>query len=249
MTDKSSFCREGERLDDLERDGLMLLQHPGRFCYGVDAVLLTWFAAVSGMDEVLDLCTGSGVVPILLSAKTDARRLIGLEIQDEVADMAARSVRLNHLEDRVEIVRGDVREAASLFGRSRFSAVTVNPPYISGGAGLMGRDASRNIARHELLCTLDDVLQAASDVLVPGGHFFMVHRPYRLGDIFAGMDRVRISPCRLCMVHPKTSSPATLVLVEGVRGGRTQVKVDPPVILFTEDGHETAQIRRIHGKE
>ena len=249
MREETSLLKSGERLDDLERDGLRLLQHPGRFCYGVDAVLLSWFARAKEGDQVLDLCTGSGVVPILMSAKTKGEHFTGLEIQEEVADMAERSVRLNGLSGRIDIVCGDLKDAPELLGRSRFDVVTVNPPYMSGGGGLMGRDASRNIARHEILCTLEDVLFSAAGLLKPGGRFFMVHRPARLGDIFAGMRQARMSVDRLCLVHPKASRPATLALIEGVRGGSTQVKADPPVILFEEDGSETRQIRVIHGKE
>ena len=249
MKQLSSLCKEGERLDDLERNGLVLLQHPGRFCYGVDAVLLSWFARAASEDDVLDLCTGSGVVPILMSARTAARHFTGLEIQEEMADMARRSVLLNDLSDRIDIVCGDAGQAAAIFGKASFSAVTVNPPYISGGAGIIGPDSSRNIARHELLCTLEDILKSSADVLKPGGRFFMVHRPFRLNDIITGMSRCGISPSRLCFVHPRLSRPATLVLIEGVRGGRTQPAADPPVILYTEDGRETRMIREIHGKE
>lgn len=238
----------GERLDDLERDGLRLIQHPGRFCYGVDAVLLSWFARAKEGERVLDLCTGTGVIPILMTAKTQGQYFTGLEIQPEVADMASRSVKLNHLERKVQIVCGDVKEADSLFGRSVFDVVTVNPPYMAGGSGLVGADYSKAVSRHEILCSLEDVITESAKVLVPGGRMYMVHRPYRLGDIICLMKQVRMSPRRLCMVYPKVTEEANLVLIEGIRGGNTQLRSEAPVILFDEDGQETGLIRRIHGR-
>ena len=165
----ASKLLEGERIDDLERDGLVLIQHEGRFCFGVDAVLLSWFASVREGEQVLDLCTGTGVIPILLTAKTQGMHFTGLEIQQEVADMAARSVTLNGLEQRVDIVCGDVKEASQLFGGASFQVVTVNPPYMAGGSGLVGGDYSKAVSRHELLCTLEDVIREGVKVLVPGG--------------------------------------------------------------------------------
>lgn len=240
---------EGERIDDLERGGLRLIQHRDRFCFGVDAVLLSWFARASAGENVLDLCTGTGVVPILMTAKTAARHFTGLEIQQEVADMARRSVSLNGLEDRVDIICGDVKEASHIFGGASFQALTVNPPYMAGGSGLVGGDYSKAVSRHEILCSLEDVIREGVRVLEPGGRLYMVHRPYRIGDIIRLMQKYRMSPRRMCLVYPKLSQEANLVLIEGIRGGNTQVRVEPPVILFDESGKETVQIRQIHGKQ
>lgn len=237
-----------ERVDDLERDGLVLIQNKKRFRYGVDAVLLSWFARAKEGETVLDLCTGTGVIPILMTAKTSARHFTGLEIQPEVAGMASRSVKLNGLEDRVSIVTGDVKEASQLFGGASFDVVTVNPPYLAGNGGLHNEDESKAISRHEILCSLDDVVRESSKVLKPGGRIYMVHRPFRLTDILVAMTKYRISPRRLCMVYPRVSREANLVLVEGVRGGRTQIKAEAPVILQEENGEETLLIRQIHGR-
>lgn len=243
-----SELKIGERLDDLERDGLRLIQHPGRFCYGVDAVLLSWFARAKEGEKVLDLCTGTGVVPILMTAKTKGDHFTGLEIQAEVADMAKRSVALNRLEEKVTIVCGDLKNAKDLFGKSAFDAVTVNPPYMAGGSGLVGGDYSKAVSRHEILCSLEDVIREGVQVLVPGGRMYMVHRPYRLADIICLMKKYRMSPRRLCMVYPKVSEEANLILVEGIRGANTQIRVEAPVVLFEEDGQETDVIKKIHGR-
>lgn len=248
MISEPKTLRSGERLDDLERDGLMLIQHPGRFCYGVDAVLLSWFARAAEEENVLDLCTGTGVIPILMTAKTKAAHFTGLEIQKEVAEMAARSVALNHLEEKVSIVCGDLKQAGELFGKSTFNVVTVNPPYMAGGSGLVGGDYSKAVSRHEILCNLEDVIREGMQVLVSGGRMYMVHRPYRLGDIICLMKKYRMSPRRLCMVHPKCSQEANLVLIEGIRGGNTQIRVEAPLFLFDENGQESDSIKRIHGR-
>lgn len=244
----TSELKPGERLDDLERDGLKLIQHPGRFCYGVDAVILSWFAKAFEGEKVLDLCTGTGVVPILMTAKTKGLHFTGLEIQEEVAEMAKRSVAINHLEEKVSIVCGDLKDTKALFGRSAFQVVTVNPPYMAGGSGLVGGDYSKAVSRHEILCSLEDVIREGANVLVPGGRMYMVHRPYRLSDIICLMAKYRMSPRRLCMVHPKPSAQANLVLIEGMKGGNTQVRVEEPLFLFDEAGNESNQIKRIHGR-
>ena len=243
-----SELKPGERLDDLERNGLMLIQHPGRFCYGVDAVLLSWFAKAYEGERVLDFCTGTGVIPILMTAKTAASHFTGLEIQEEVAKMASRSVVLNHLEDKVSIVCGDLKNTKTLFGKGVFNVVTVNPPYMAGGSGLVGADYSKAVSRHEILCSLEDVIRESANVLVAGGRMYMVHRPYRLGDIICLMKQYKMSTRRLCMVHPKASQGANLVLIEGIRGGNTQIRVEAPLVLFDEDGQESKQIKMIHGR-
>lgn len=237
-----------ERIDDLERNGLVLIQNAKRFRYGVDAVLLSWFARAKEGERVLDLCTGTGVIPILMTAKTKAKHFTGLEIQKEVADMAARSVKLNRLEERVSMVQGDVKEASVIFGGASFDVITVNPPYLAADGGLHNEDQSKAVSRHELLCSLEDVIRESSRVLRPGGRLYMVHRPFRLTDIIVLMQQYRISPRRLCMVYPRVTREANLVLIEGIRGGKTQIKAEAPVILQEENGEETLLVKQIHGR-
>lgn len=244
----AASLRPDERIDDLERDGLLLIQNAKRFRYGVDAVLLSWFARAKEGERVLDLCTGTGVVPILMTAKTKAKHFTALEIQAEVADMARRSVVLNGLEERVLIVEGDVKEASRIFGGASFDVVTVNPPYLAEHGGIHNEDMSKAISRHEILCSLEDVIRESTKVLKAGGRLYMVHRPFRLGDIMTLMAKYKMSPRRLAMVYPKASKEANLVLIEGIRGGKTQVKAEAPVILMEEDGSESLTIKRIHGR-
>ena len=172
--------KPGERLDDLQRNGYRIIQDPDKFCFGMDAVLLSGFASAPDGGRVLDLGTGTGIIPILMAAKTGAKELVGLEIQPESAEMANRSVILNDLEEKVKIVEGDIKEAGELFEAASFDVVTSNPPYMIGGHGLQNPDGPKAIARHEVLCDLEDVVKAAARCLKPGGKFYMVHRPFRL---------------------------------------------------------------------
>ena len=170
----------GERLDDLERNGYKIIQHENKFCFGMDAVLLSGFARVKEGEQVLDLGTGTGIIPILLAGKTRGRHFTGLEIQRESADMAMRSVRYNHLDERISIIEGDIREADTLFRAASFDVITCNPPYMTEHHGLVNPGQPKAIARHEILCTLEDVLTQSARLLKPGGKFYLVHRPFRL---------------------------------------------------------------------
>lgn len=183
--------KPGERLDDLQRNGYRIIQDPGRFCFGMDAVLLAGFAKVKPGERVVDLGTGTGIIPILLEARTKGASFTGLEIQAESADMARRSVLLNDLQDRVHIVDGDIKEAVQIFGAASCHVVTSNPPYMTEHHGLQNPDQPKAIARHEVLCTLHDVVSQAAGLLMPGGRFYMVHRPFRLAGDYDGTVRLR----------------------------------------------------------
>lgn len=236
-----------ERLDELHRNGYYIIQDPGRFCFGMDAVLLSGFARVKTGEKALDLGTGTGIIPILLEAKTEGQHFTGLEIQPESADMAARSVAYNRLEERIKIVVGDIKDASKLFGASSFDVITTNPPYMIGQHGLVSEGDAKAIARHEILCDLDDILRESAKLLVPGGRFYMVHRPFRLAEIFSKMVAIGIEPKRMRLVYPYVDKEPNMVLIEGSRGGKSRLTVEKPLIVFREQGVYTEEITEIYG--
>ena len=239
--------KEQERIDDLHRNGYQIIQKENGFCFGMDAVLLSGFATVKPGERALDLGTGTGIIPILLAAKTEGEHFTGLEIQEEMAEMAARSVRLNHLEEKIDIITGDIKEAGHRFGGASFDVVTTNPPYMNDSHGLKNPDLPKAIARHEVLCTLDDVVREGARVLRPGGRFYMVHRPHRLIEIISALTRYRLEPKRMKLVHPFVDKEANMVLIEAVRGGRSMIKVEKPLIVYKEQGVYTDEIYDIYG--
>ena len=239
--------KAGERLDDLERNGYRIIQNPDVFCFGMDAVLLSGFVRTADGTKVLDLGCGNGIIPILLAAKTGASGITGLEIQEYSADMAERSVRLNKLEGKISIVRGDIKEAAGIFEAASFDTVTSNPPYIKGGKGLTNPGAPKAIARHELMCSLEDVVSAAQYLLRPGGAFFMVHRPQRLSEIFICLSRHGLEPKRMKLVYPFIDHEPNMVLLEARRGGRPQLNIEKPLIVYKSEGVYSDEIYDIYG--
>lgn len=241
--------REEERLDDLECKGYQIIQNKNWFCFGTDAVLLSWFTRVKESERVLDMGTGTGVIPILLEAKTLGQQFVGLEIQESIADMARRSVAWNHLEDKIQIQVGDIKEASKLFGGASFHIVTSNPPYMPANTGVQNLDKSKAAARHEIYCTLEDVIREASKVLKANGRFYMVHRPERLGDIMAALVKYKLKLKRFQSVHPFVEKEASLILIEAVKYGNPYVKVEPPIILYERPGVFTEQYKVIYGKK
>lgn len=239
--------KENERIDDLERNGYRIIQDTGRFCFGMDAVLLSGFARVKDGAAVLDLGTGTGIIPILLEAKTGAAHLTGLEIQEDSADMARRSVRLNGLEEKIDIVTGDIKEADSLFDAASFDVVTSNPPYMTDKHGLTNPSDAKAIARHEILCTLGDVVAQAAKLLKPGGNFYMVHRPFRLAEIMITLREYKLEPKRMQLVYPYVDKEPNMVLIEANRGGRPRMTVEKPLIVYKEPGVYMPEICDIYG--
>ena len=334
MINESDILRPGERIDDLQRggtagtaepadggappQGLRIIQDPARFCFGMDAVLLSAYVQMKKARRGLDLGTGNGIIPILLSDRTDCRHLTGLEIQPASADLAARSVALNSLEERISIVQGDIREADRIFAAASFDFITCNPPYRTVGSGkVSGRDHAssgkkvpgadhasgekkapgadgveptcssaeatgldrrsasksekttspdcrsasksvettspdhdfgaenkedplngldpRAIARHELLCTFDDVARAAAKLLRPGGHFYLVHRPMRLPELITTLCGRGLEPKRMRFVYPHADQAPNMVLIDCVRGGGPELRVEPPLIVYEKD--------------
>lgn len=237
----------GERIDELQRNGYRIIQNPERFCFGMDAVLLSGFARAKKQERCLDLGCGNGIIPILMEAKTEGKHFTGLEIQPESADMARRSVALNGLQDRIDIVEGDIKDASKIFGASSFHVVTTNPPYMTAQHGLTNLYEAKTIARHEVLCNLEDIIRESARLLMPGGRFYMVHRPFRLAEIISLMVQYRMEPKRMRLVYPYVDREPNMVLIEGLRGGKSRMTVEKPLIVYKEPRKYTDEIYDVYG--
>ena len=303
----ADLVRPGERVDDLQRAGLRIIQDPELFCFGMDAVLLSAYVQMKKARRGLDLGTGNGIIPILLSDRTDCLSLTGLEIQEASADLAKRSVALNGLGDRISIVRGDIREADRIFAAASFDFITCNPPYRQAGSGritgtpagggkaigtsagsgritgtpagggkAIGTPAGNNprgqsqengqpkgdaapdqtagtcgidpraIARHEILCSFEDVVRAAAALLRPGGHFYLVHRPLRLAELITKLCMNGLEPKRMRLVYPHVDKAPNMVLLDCVRGGAPELRVEPPLIVYDGNGTYTPELLEIY---
>lgn len=235
-----------ETIDDLQ-NGFHIIQKSDGFRFGIDAVLLSDFAKCSA-DRMIDLCTGTGVIPVLLAAKTGIKRFDAIEIQPEIAEMAQRSVQLNQLSDRIHIKCADLKEAPVIYGKSVFDAVSVNPPYMKFGSGLRNPDNAKLISRHEIKCTLEDVISVSAALLKPHGKLFMVHRPHRLTDIISTMREYRLEPKILRFVAPHIGKEPNLVLINGVKDSAPELKLLPQLYVYDTNGNYTKEIDEIYGR-
>ena len=233
----------GEQLDDLQ-NGYHIIQSRQGFRYGIDAVLLSAFARVKPGEKVLDMGTGTGILPILLAAKTPGRCFTGLEIQEKSAKMARRSVAFNGLEEKIRIVTGDIKEAAAIFGPASFDVAVSNPPYMTGQHGLVNPEQEKAIARHEVLCTLEDLVRETATVLTSRGRFYLVHRPFRLAEI---MMKYRLEPKRMQLVYPYVDREPNMVLLEACKNGNPRITVEKPLIVYEQPGQYTRQVREMYG--
>lgn len=233
-----------ETLEDLQLKGLFILQKRGSFRFGMDAVLLSNFVSVKKHQTVLDLGTGTGIIPILLSAKTEAKKIIGIELQPEIAEMAKRSVQGNDLTDKVEILQGDIRNLSTTLCAASFDVITSNPPYTRVGSGQINPEETKAISRHEIYCTLEDVLINGAKMLKPQGDFFMVHRPDRLTDVLEGMRKVKLEPKILRMVVPRVGDAPSLFLVKAIKNGNPGgLKIMPDLFIYDHKGEYTEEAR------
>ncbi len=220
-----------EAAEELGEGGLKIIQKKRGFRFGTDAVALVHFAKNAVCTSMLDLCTGSGIIPVLFSAYNKCPDIRGIEIQEDIADMAQRTVRMNALENRIKITAGDLREAENFFPKHYFDVITCNPPYIKAGAGIVGEADTKIISRHEVMCRLEDVIRVSASLLNQRGRLFIVHKPFRLTDIFCLMREYKIEPKRMQSVYAGTDRPPSLVLVEGLAGGGSDLRIEKPVIL------------------
>lgn len=242
--------KNNERIDDLQYKGLKIIQNEKDFCFGIDAVLLSDFAKGIKKDSyVVDLCTGNGIVAILLSGKTKAKEIVGVEIQEHVAEMANRSVEMNNIQNRVKIVNEDLTKLKDKIKAGSVDAITVNPPYKAKNSGLINERDTKTIARHEISCTLEDIIIESARILKSSGNLFMIHKTERLVDILSLMRKYKIEPKRIRFVHPNVNEAPNLVLVEGVRSGRAFLKVEKPLYVYKTNGEYTEDIKEIYGLE
>lgn len=247
MDETNVILKENERIDDLQRCGLRIIQNSEKFCFGMDAVLLSSFAKAKTGEEVLDLGTGTGIIPIIMQAKTQGKHFTGIDIQEESVEMANRSIIMNNQQQVVSVCQMDIKEVAKHFKAASFDVVTSNPPYMTDKHGLVNPDMPKAIARHEILCDLEDVISAADHVLKPNGRFYMVHRPFRLVEIITALTAHKLEPKRIKLVYPYVDKEPNMVLIEAIKGAKRRVTVEKPLIVYKEQGKYTDEIYDIYG--
>lgn len=236
-----------EQLDTL-LNGHKIIQNPQKFMFGIDAVLLSHFASseIRNQDCVVDLGTGTGIIPLLLETSSNAKKIYGLEIQSESADMANRSVKLNNLQEKIQILQGDIKTVSENFEKYSINAVTSNPPYMINEHGKQNPNDAKKIARHEILCNLEDVISAAEYLLKPNGKFFMIHRPFRLSEIFGLLQKYKMEPKRMQLIHPFVNKEPNIVLIEARKNANPRLKIEKPLFVYKEPGIYTEEINLIY---
>ncbi|MFA5523201.1 MAG: tRNA1(Val) (adenine(37)-N6)-methyltransferase [Tissierellales bacterium] len=243
------MLKENERIDDLGCKGLRIIQNTEGFCFGMDAVLLSNFCDIKKNSELVDLGTGTGIIPLLVWAKNQTKKIYAIEIQEEVAEMAKRTMGINSLKDSIEIINTNLIEAPEILGVNKFDAVTSNPPYMLQGGGLINPEDKKAISRHEITCTLEDVIKTGSRLLRHNGSFFMVHRPHRIVDIFCLLRQYKLEPKKIRFVHPKVGDKPNLVLIKSIKASKPELKFEPPLYVYNDDLKYTDEIYKIYGME
>ncbi|MGN1311078.1 MAG: tRNA1(Val) (adenine(37)-N6)-methyltransferase [Clostridia bacterium] len=242
--------KENERIDDLEFNNLKIIQNEKEFCFGMDAVLLSDFAKdIKQNSKIIDFGTGTGILPILLSGKTENTEIYGVEIQEKMAEMATRSVKLNRLENRIKIINEDIKNLKNIFKKNTFDVVITNPPYKINNTGLKNENEGKLISRHEVKCNLEDIIISAKDMLKDKGVFYMVHRPERIVDICELLRKYKIEPKIIRFVYPKKEKEANLVLIKSVKNARKFLKIEKPLIIYEENGDYKEEIFKIYNKK
>jgi len=239
---------EGERIDDLQCKGLKIIQNPKGFCFGIDAVLLSNFCEIKKDSTVVDLGTGTGIIPILIAGKSRAKKIYGIEIQRDVADMAKRSVKLNNLQDRIEIIQDDLKNVFQYIEANSVEVVTSNPPYMPSGKGLQNTTDAKTVSRHEVMCTLEDVIKTASRLLKHHGEFYLVHRPHRIVDIICLCREYKLEPKKIRFVHPNKNKKPNLLLIKAVKAANPEVRFLDPLYIYEDNGEYTQELLDIYSK-
>lgn len=239
--------KEDERIDIIPGSDLKIIQNEERFCYGIDAVLLSEFSATKRKEKVIDLGTGTGIIPLFLYSRYRPSKIYGVEIQEEVAYMANRSVRLNKLEKTIEILNMDLKKLPKIFDENQFDIVTSNPPYVDKGGGIVNKNDNFAISRHEITCTLEDIISVSSFLIKEGGSFYLVHRPYRIVDIICLLRKYDLEPKEIQFVHPNVGERPNLLLLKSRKGGKPELKFRKPLYVYNEDGRYTDEVYKIYG--
>ena len=241
------MIKENERTDIVPGSSLKIIQDKDKFSYGTDAIFLSYFAKSKG--TVIDLGTGTGIIPLRLYAKDNVDIIYGVEIQDEVADMANRSMVLNNLEEKIKILNMDLKDLPTKFGKNTIDTITSNPPYMKSGGALINEDKNFAISRHEIACNLEDIIKVSDYLLKPLGKLFLVHRPDRLVDIIYLLRKYKIEPKYIRFVQPKIHKKPNLILIESVKDGKPDLKFYDPLIVYNEDNKYTKEIYKIYGTD
>lgn len=242
--------KENERIDDLEYKGLKIIQNENYFCFGIDSILLSDFAKdLKNDSKVLDIGTGTGIISILLAKKTNCNKIYALEVQKEISEMASRSVKLNNLENIIEIINDNIKNIANYLDKNSINSIVTNPPYKKENCGVKNENISKLISRHEITANLEDFISNGSSVLKDKGAFYMVNRPERLAEIINLFKKYKIEPKKLRIVYPKINSKPNLVLIKGVKNAKSFLEVEKPLIIYNEDNTYTEEILKIYNKK
>lgn len=240
---------ENEEINDLEYNNWKIIQNKKGFCFGIDSVLLSDFAKnIKSGSKVLDLGTGTGILPILLSGKSKLKNIIGIEIQKQVCDMAKRSIKLNNLEDKIQIINEDIKNLSKLFDRQSIDVIVTNPPYKKENTGIKNENETKLISRHEIKCNLEDIIKQSSFVLRNNGELYMVHRPERLTDILFYLRKYKVEAKNIRFVHSKENAEPKLVLIKAIKNARPFLKIDKPLVIYKENGEYTDEILKTYNK-
>lgn len=242
-----SLLKEDERIDYVPGGNLKIIQDKKRFCYGIDAILLSSFVKLRKESQVIDLGTGTGIIPLRLYSLFNIEKIQAVEIQSEIAEMAHRSIKLNNLEDKIKIINMDLKDIPSTYKKGTFDIVTSNPPYMKSGSGIINPDETFALSRHEITCNLEDIIRVSDYLLKSRGKLYLIHRPNRLVDIIWTTRKYGLEPKTIRFVHPKAGEKPNLLLLECVKGGSVELKFEKPLIVYNDDGKYTDEIYRIYG--